>query len=117
MRIHKDNLHQSFEGWCQADSRSFVEPDIGMEWHRILNEKGWLASLARDGGTGWTPTQRFIFVKNVRSIGAALSILGLRLVGPVICEFGTEEQKSRFLPPLLRGEHYWCQGYSEPGSV
>jgi len=45
-----------------------------------------------------------------------LAILGLRLVGPVICEFGTPEQKARFLPKILNGEDYWCQGYSEPGS-
>ncbi|MBD2843306.1 acyl-CoA dehydrogenase family protein [Erythrobacter rubeus] len=97
----------------------FVEPDIGMEWHRILNEKGWVAPHwpEEDGGTGWTPTQKFIFEKECALAGApAISILGLRLVGPVICEFGTPEQKAKFLPRLLSGEDYWCQGYSEPGS-
>ncbi|MBV7265691.1 acyl-CoA dehydrogenase family protein [Erythrobacter ani] len=97
----------------------FVEPDIGMEWHRILYEKGWVAPHwpKEDGGTGWTPTQKFIFEKECALAGApAISILGLRLVGPVICEFGTPEQKARFLPRLLSGEDYWCQGYSEPGS-
>jgi len=97
----------------------FVEPDIGMEWHRILNEKGWVAPHwpRENGGTGWTPTQKFIFEKECALAGApALAILGLRLVGPVICEFGTAEQKERFLPRILSGEDYWCQGYSEPGS-
>ncbi len=97
----------------------FVEPDIGMEWHRILNEKGWVAPHwpKEDGGTGWTPTQKFIFEKECALAGApSLAILGLRLVGPVICEFGTPEQKERFLPRILSGEDYWCQGYSEPGS-
>ena len=97
----------------------FVEPDIGMEWHRILYEKGWVAPHwpKADGGTGWTPTQKFIFEKECALAGApALAILGLRLVGPVICEFGTPEQKARFLPGILSGEDYWCQGYSEPGS-
>lgn len=97
----------------------FVEPDIGMEWHRILAEKGWVAPHwpKEDGGTGWTPTQKFIFEKECALAGApAISILGLRLVGPVICEFGTPEQKARFLPRILSGEDYWCQGYSEPGS-
>lgn len=97
----------------------FVEPDIGLEWHRILNDKGWVAYHwpVEDGGTGWTPTQKYIFEKECALAGApALSILGLRLVGPVICEFGTPEQKARFLPRILSGEDYWCQGYSEPGS-
>lgn len=97
----------------------FVEPDIGLEWHRILYEKGWVAYHwpKEDGGTGWTPTQKFIFEKECALAGApALSILGLRLVGPVICAFGTPEQKARFLPGILSGTVYWCQGYSEPGS-
>lgn len=97
----------------------FVEPDIGMEWHRILYRKGWVAYHwpKEDGGTGWTPTQKFIFEKECALAGApSLAILGLRLVGPVICEFGTPEQKARFLPGILSGEDYWCQGYSEPGS-
>ncbi len=97
----------------------FVEPDIGMEWHRILNDQGWVAPHwpEEDGGTGWTPTQKFIFEKESALAGApGLAILGLRLVGPVICAFGTPEQKARFLPKILSGEDYWCQGYSEPGS-
>ncbi len=97
----------------------FVEPDIGMEWHRALNDRGWVAPHwpKEDGGTGWTPTQKFIFEKECALAGApSISILGLRLVGPVICEFGTPEQKARFLPRILSGEDYWCQGYSEPGS-
>lgn len=97
----------------------FVEPDIGLEWHRILYEKGWVAYHwpKEDGGTGWTPTQKFIFEKECALAGApALSILGLRLVGPVICAFGTPDQKARFLPGILSGTVYWCQGYSEPGS-
>jgi len=97
----------------------FVEPDIGLEWHKILYRKGWVAPHwpKADGGTGWSPTQRFIFEKECALAGApALSILGLRLVGPVICHFGTQEQKDRFLPGILAGEVYWCQGYSEPAA-
>lgn len=97
----------------------FVEPDIGLEWQRILHAKGWLATHwpEADGGTGWSPTQRYIFEKECALAGApGLSVLGLKLVGPVICRFGTPEQKARFLPRILSGEDYWCQGYSEPGS-
>lgn len=97
----------------------FVEPDIGFEWHRILAQRGWVATTWPEqvGGTGWSPVQRYIFEKECAMAGApSLSVLGLRLVGPVIAEFGTEEQKARFLPRILSGEDYWCQGYSEPGS-
>ncbi|MCL9997806.1 MAG: acyl-CoA dehydrogenase family protein [Erythrobacter sp.] len=114
-----DNLPERLRDGARRTPGVFVEPDIGMEWHRILYKQGWVAPHwpKADGGTGWTPTQKFIFEKECALAGApALAILGLRLVGPVICEFGTPEQKARFLPGILSGEDYWCQGYSEPGS-
>lgn len=97
----------------------FTEPDITREWQSILNEKGWLATYwpKEDGGPGWTPTQKYLFERECQIAGApSLPILGLRLVGPVICKFGTPAQKAHFLPRILSGEDYWCQGYSEPGS-
>lgn len=115
----QDKLPDRLRDGARRTPGVFVEPDIGMEWHRILYEKGWVAPHwpKADGGTGWSPTQKFIFEKECALAGApALAILGLRLVGPVICAFGTPEQKARFLPRILSGEDYWCQGYSEPGS-
>ncbi len=97
----------------------FVEPDIGLEWQRILHAKGWLAYHwpVAAGGTGWTPVQRYIFEKECALADApSLSVLGLRLVGPVIAHYGTPDQKARFLSRILTGEDLWCQGYSEPGS-
>jgi alkylation response protein AidB-like acyl-CoA dehydrogenase len=97
----------------------FVEPEIGLEWQRILHAKGWLAYQwpVEHGGTGWTPVQRYIFEKECALADApALSVLGLKLVGPVIAHYGTPEQKSRYLERILTGEDLWCQGYSEPGS-
>jgi alkylation response protein AidB-like acyl-CoA dehydrogenase len=114
-----ENLPERLRDGARRTPGVFVEPDIGMEWHRILYKKGWVAPHwpKEDGGTGWSPTQKFIFEKECALAGApALAILGLRLVGPVICHFGTPEQKARFLPRILSGEDYWCQGYSEPGS-
>ncbi len=97
----------------------FVEPDITREWQTILNEKGWLATLwpQEDGGAGFTAVEKYIFEKECAIAGApSLPVLGLKLVGPVICKFGTPAQKAHFLPRILSGEDYWCQGYSEPGS-
>ena len=97
----------------------FTEPDITREWQSILHAKGWLATSwpKEDGGPGWTPMQKYLFEKECAIAGApALPVLGLKLVGPVICKFGTPAQKAHFLPRILSGEDYWCQGYSEPGS-
>jgi alkylation response protein AidB-like acyl-CoA dehydrogenase len=97
----------------------FVEKDIAVEWQRILHAKGWLAYQwpSEFGGTGWTPVQRYIFEKECALAGTpALSVLGLKLVAPVIYTYGSQAQKEFYLPKILDAEHYWCQGYSEPGS-
>lgn len=97
----------------------FVEPDITREWQAELNAKGWLATMwpREFGGPGWTPVQKYLFEKECADAGApALPVQGLKLVGPVICKYGTPEQQARFLPRILSGEDYWCQGYSEPGA-
>lgn len=97
----------------------FVEPDIATEWHRALNKKGWATYTwpVEDGGTDWTPTQRYIFEKELAQAGSFYPTpISLRLIGPVICAFGTPEQKARFLPGIRNADDFWCQGYSEPGS-
>lgn len=102
-----------------ASATVFVEPDVGQRWNAVLNEKGWLAYQwpVEVGGTGWTPTQRYIFEKECALAGAPnLTVLGLKLVAPVIYAFGSAEQKAHYLPRILSGEDYWCQGFSEPGS-
>jgi alkylation response protein AidB-like acyl-CoA dehydrogenase len=114
-----ENLPEHIREGARNTPSVFVEPDIGLEWQRVLHEKGWLAYHwpVDCGGAGWTPVQRYIFEKECALADApALSVLGLRLVGPVICEFGSPEQKARFLPRILTAEDRWCQGYSEPGS-
>ena len=97
----------------------FAEPDLSREWQSILHRKGWLASAwpSGCGGTGWTPLQRYVFDKEC-ALARAPSVpgMGLKLLGPVLCAFGTPEQQARYLPAILSGEHYWCQGFSEPGS-
>ncbi len=97
----------------------WVEKDVVMEWHRRLHRQGWIGYFwpKEYGGTGWTPTQQYIFLQECSLAGAPRLIpMSLRYVGPVIFTYGTQEQKDYFLPRILSGEHYWCQGYSEPGA-
>lgn len=97
----------------------FVEPEIGQAWHAILHARGWLGYQwpVEHGGTGWSPVQRYLFEKECALAGAPLlTVLGLKLVAPVIWTFGNAAQKAHYLPRILSGEDYWCQGFSEPGS-
>jgi len=114
-----EHLPEALRSGAAASPTVFVEPDIGQAWNAILHKKGWLAYQwpVEHGGPGWTPVQRYIFEKECAVAGAPnLTVLGLKLVGPVIYTFGTPEQKAYYLPRILSGEDYWCQGFSEPGS-
>ena len=89
--------------------------DDSQRWTRILHEtRGWSVPHwpVADGGTGWTAMQRYIFEEECYLAGAPTqNQAGVSLVGPVICEFGDEEQKRRFLPPIQRGAggNGWAQ--------
>ncbi|MFV8835353.1 acyl-CoA dehydrogenase family protein [Aquisalimonas sp.] len=90
-----------------------------VNWQKILYEKGWAAPgwPKKHGGPGWTPVQKSIFEEETARAGAPpLLPFGLAMVAPVIMNFGSEEQKERFLPPILSADAWWCQGYSEPGA-
>ena len=97
----------------------FADRDLAMAWQQILVEKGWAVPSwpVEYGGTGWSPTQKYIFgEETARASAPGLIPLGLRMLAPVLFKYGTAEQKAHYLPKMLSGEHYWCQGYSEPGS-
>jgi alkylation response protein AidB-like acyl-CoA dehydrogenase len=88
-------------------------------WHAILNERGWLATTWPEeyGGPGWTPVQRHIFEEeSCRADAPRIVPFGLHMLGPVLIRFGSEEQKAEYLPRILDGRDWWCQGYSEPGA-
>jgi alkylation response protein AidB-like acyl-CoA dehydrogenase len=95
------------------------EMDEVMAWHKILYAQGWVAPHwpKEYGGPGFDATRRFILSEELELSGAPmLSPFGLAMVGPAIMQFGSPEQKARFLPKILSGEEVWCQGYSEPGA-
>jgi alkylation response protein AidB-like acyl-CoA dehydrogenase len=90
-----------------------------LSWHKVLAKKGWIAPAwpVQYGGTGWTSVQRYIWSEeSARADAIRLMPFGLSMVGPVIYTFGTQAQKDRFLPGILSGDVWWCQGYSEPGA-
>ena len=89
------------------------------EWQAILNSNGWgaIGWPEEQGGTGWSDPQKAIFQAEAARVNApGQSPFGVTMVGPVICAFGTDEQKAEHLPHILDGSRFWCQGYSEPGS-
>jgi alkylation response protein AidB-like acyl-CoA dehydrogenase len=102
----------------QVGDETFDKEDY-LAWHRALAEKGWIAPSWPEahGGTGWTPTQKYIFSEELaRADTVPILPFGVSMVGPVIYTFGTPEQKAKFLPPTYKGDIWWCQGYSEPGA-
>ncbi|AJX31926.1 acyl-CoA dehydrogenase family protein [Burkholderia oklahomensis] len=89
------------------------------EWHAILDEQGWLAShWPREwGGPGWSVAQKFLFDNECALAGAPRIVpFGVNMLGPVLIKYGSEAQKRRWLPRILDGTDWWCQGYSEPGA-
>ncbi|MBE3603896.1 acyl-CoA dehydrogenase [bacterium] len=91
-----------------------------IRWHKRLNEGGWVAVHwpKEYGGRGATVMQRLIFREELARLDLTEPFLGMgiSLLGPTLMHWGTDEQKRRHLPAILRGDEVWCQGYSEPGA-
>ena len=88
-------------------------------WTRILHQKGWSAPNwpAEDGGTGWSAIRQHIFHQECYNGDAPNThFQSFLLVGPTVIAFGNEAQRKKFLPPILRGEVIWSQGFSEPNA-
>jgi len=90
-----------------------------LAWHKLLYGQGWVAPIwpKQYGGPGWSVTQRYIFNQETADAEMPTTLpFGLSMVGPVIFTYGNDAQKKKFLPRILSGEDWWCQGYSEPGA-
>lgn len=89
------------------------------EWHAILQSRGWLATHwpTEWGGPGWNVIQRYIFdTEAALAYAPKVVAFGVNMLGPVLIKYGSHEQKSHWLPRILDGSDWWCQGYSEPGA-
>jgi len=90
-----------------------------VRWQKILHRRGWGAGTwpRRYGGCEWSVVEQHIFDEECAAAGAPAQIpFALRMVAPVLMSFGTAAQRDYFLPRIISGEDWWCQGYSEPGS-
>lgn len=113
-----ENLDPAWEEKFAPTSPEWIE--FQAEWDRKLYARGWGAIYwpVEFGGMGADLEHRAIFSQAMAEAGApdGLGKVGKRLLSPVLLRHGTDEQRKRFLPPILRGETFWCQGFSEPGA-
>ncbi len=112
-----DNLTPELVAAGRKATSVFVEPEYTLAWQAKLHARGWAAPHWPEayGGPGWSEMQRYIFASECAAAGAPpLAPMGLNMVGPCIIGYGTQEQKDFYLPRILNGDDYWCQGYSEP---
>jgi hypothetical protein len=94
-------------------------PEELMPWYRTLSKKGWVAPHwpKQYGGMGATLNEQIIMSEELARVGAPqLAAQGLNHIGPILIEFGNDEQKAQHLPPIIEGSVIWAQGYSEPGA-
>jgi alkylation response protein AidB-like acyl-CoA dehydrogenase len=113
----RDNLPADISARLH-DGDSASKEDI-VTWQRILNKKGWAAySWPKEyGGPGWTAVQKMIFLEEIQTYPAPeVNPFNITMLGPVLMQFGTPEQKERFLPRMRNLDDWWCQGFSEPGA-
>jgi len=120
-------LRDEVRGWLK-ENHPGSEPEEGLDavisfrrdWQRKLHEGGWAGiSWPKEyGGRGATLIEQAIFAGEMAraEAPAPANILGLAMGGPVVIAHGTEEQKQRYLEPILSAEEVWCQGFSEPES-
>ena len=124
-RRFRDEVRDFIAGHYPAEVRARQQQGLELRkedylsWHQVVANRGWSVPAwpVEYGGTGWTPTQRHLWNEEL-ALADTVPIIsfGTGLVGPVIYTFGTEAQKRRFLPDIVAGTVWWCQGYSEPGA-
>jgi len=124
--LSDEDFRKVVRAWLEDNYPEEIRnPPKRLHWHENrpaymkLAEQGWIAPgwPREHGGMGLSPAKQLIMLEEMERHGAArMNDHGIIMLGPLLIQYGTEEQRERFLPPILRGEHIWCQGYSEPGS-
>ncbi|MFN2474600.1 MAG: acyl-CoA dehydrogenase family protein [Sphingomicrobium sp.] len=105
---------------CWGGRNWTFQSDGQRQWLKVMAARGWTTPdwPSEYGGGGLTAAEAKVLKQEMTAIGARspLSSFGISMLGPALLKYGTEEQKRKFLPPIVRGEIRWCQGYSEPGA-
>jgi alkylation response protein AidB-like acyl-CoA dehydrogenase len=122
----EEQFRDDLRGWISdhhpgreppGDEESFA---FRRDWQRLLNERGWagLTWPTEYGGAGATMMEQAVFFEEIARARAPqmANVLGLTMGGPTVIAHGTEDQKERFLLPILSADEIWCQGFSEPES-
>ena len=112
-------LQGDLRGANERISGMFVDRELARRWQEKLHARGWGAVgwPVEYGGTGWSPAQLHIFREECARVGVPNAMnQGVMMLGPALIAYASDAQKAYYLPRILNGEHYWCQGYSEPGS-
>nr|WP_321440705.1 acyl-CoA dehydrogenase family protein [uncultured Hyphomonas sp.] len=112
-----DHLTPDLRAYAARMTSVYAEKEINLAWQAILLKQGWAAPSwpVEFGGCDWTVAQHYIFDLELARAGAPpLSPMGIGMCGPAIIGYGTPSQKEHYLPRILSGEDFWCQGYSEP---
>ncbi len=108
------------ENFSEGIKNSAIGSDQRKEWTKRLATIGWTAPHwpKEYGGGGLSFQEHVVLLKEMQKVGASIPDggMGMGLIGPTLLEYGTEEQKLRHLPRIVRREVRWCQGYSEPGA-
>src|SRR5476651_324445 len=106
-------------GMMMGEDGPDASADFG-KWKKAMGEKGWgTPTYPRQyGGGGLAQAQTRVLQQEMNRIGAWNPIggMGVMMFGPTLLEYGSEEQKKKHVPGIVKGEVWWCQGYSEPGA-
>jgi alkylation response protein AidB-like acyl-CoA dehydrogenase len=120
-KMSKEFYKETPYRWAKdRNSKKDNEINDANDWFEAISEKGWVAPHwpKEYGGGGFSPMEQYIYnaemaKSNVPTVG---SNVGIGMLGPALIVHGTEEQKKRYLPPILKGDVVWAQGFSEPGA-
>ena len=126
-----DTFHERLTAWLDehADGAprrvvlEFQDEEAVAErraWQQQLADAGYVGIGWPEeyGGPGGTPAQRVVVEQELeaRGLAGAFDFVGIEMIGPTILTHGSEEQKHRYVPPMRRGDEFWCQLLSEPGA-